>query len=150
MRCQRCGHKETRVLQTRELDGAIRRRRQCANCNARFNTFERYEVPEYYVVKSDERRETFQREKVLAGLKKACEKRPVSISTLEQTADALVDRLQERGETEIPSKLLGEWVMEALREIDQVAYVRFASVYRQFKDVGEFHDILQQLQKQPS
>lgn len=146
MKCPHCRHLESKVVQTRDVDGAIRRRRQCLLCDKRFTTFERPERLEYFVVKADHRREVFDREKVLSGLKKACEKRPVSITTLEAITEDIVETIAERGEVEVPAKMVGELVMEHLYKVDQVAYVRFASVYRKFQDVGEFHTIIEQLQ----
>lgn len=119
-------------------------------CKERFNTFEKIELLEKFVIKKDDRREPFKREKILAGLTRACEKRPVSIKTLEAIADSIEEHLHERGEAEIPSRQIGEAISDRLREIDPVAYVRFASVYRQFKDVGQFHEIVQELQKKPA
>jgi transcriptional repressor NrdR len=116
----------------------IRRRRECEQCSKRFTTYERVEEMLPLVVKKDGRRESFDRQKIVAGMKRACEKRPVSIATIEQFVDRLEQQLQESGDKEIPSSRIGEAVMAALHEIDQVAYVRFASVYREFRDINEF------------
>jgi len=119
---------------------AIRRRRECLGCKRRFTTYEKVEEVLPMVIKKDGRREPFDRAKVLAGLKRACEKRPISIATLETVADRIEKRIQERGETEVQTRVVGEEVMAELHQLDQVAYVRFASVYREFKDVEQFMD----------
>jgi transcriptional repressor NrdR len=119
---------------------AIRRRRECLGCKRRYTTYERVDEVLPMLIKKDGRREPFDRGKVLAGLKKACEKRPISIATLETVADRIEKRIQERGETEVQSRVVGEEIMAELRQLDQVAYVRFASVYREFKDVAQFMD----------
>jgi len=119
---------------------AIRRRRECLGCKRRFTTYERVDEVLPMLIKKDSRREPFERAKVLAGLKKACEKRPISIATLEAVADRVEKRIQERGEAEVQSRVVGEEVMAELYQLDQVAYVRFASVYREFKDVAQFMD----------
>jgi len=123
----------------------IRRRRECLKCQRRFTTYERIEAVLPMVVKKDGRREPFDRLKILSGLKKACEKRPVSIQLLEEVASRIEKKFQELGETEVPSKLVGEEVMRELRDLDQVAYVRFASVYQEFKDIGQFMSELKEL-----
>lgn len=120
-------------------DGAIiRRRRECERCSKRFTTYERLEEPLPVVVKKDGRREPFDRMKIVSGIKKACEKRPVSIDTIKKLVDEIERWVQEHSETELTSTSIGERVMEALHGLDQVAYVRFASVYRSFKDINEF------------
>jgi transcriptional repressor NrdR len=140
MRCPFCGHDDTRVVDSRlGKDGNnIRRRRECVACERRFTTYERIEETLPLVVKKDGRREVFDRQKVIAGMQRACEKRPVSISTIERVVDQIEQTLQESGEKEIPASRVGEAIMEALQSIDEVAYVRFASVYRQFRDINEF------------
>jgi transcriptional repressor NrdR len=120
----------------------IRRRRECLSCKRRYTTYERVEETMPVVVKKDGRREPFDRTKIVSGLKKACEKRPISMATIEAVADRIEKRIQELGETEIDSPLIGEEVMKELSQLDQVAYVRFASVYREFKDIHEFMDEL--------
>lgn len=130
------------------LDGtAIRRRRECPECGARFTTYERYELLPLIVVKKDGRRETFDRSKLLNGVLKACEKRPVSYETLERLVEEVELTLQRQGTTEIPSKFIGELVMGKLRQIDQVAYVRFASVYKDFREIDQFLEIVRELKK---
>jgi transcriptional repressor NrdR len=126
----------------------VRRRRECSACNRRFTTYERVEETTPMVVKKDGRRENYDRLKVVNGLKRACEKRPVSVDTIEAIADRIERGLQERGEKEIPSSAIGESTMRELHDIDQVAYVRFASVYRSFKDIGEFMVELEELLKE--
>lgn len=123
----------------------IRRRRECLGCKRRYTTYERIEENLPMVVKKDNRREPFDRAKILAGLKKACEKRPVSIGALGAAADRIEKRIQDKGETELPSREIGEEVMIELRELDPVAYVRFASVYREFKDIDQFMDTIRAL-----
>jgi transcriptional repressor NrdR len=125
----------------------IRRRRECLKCGRRYTTYERVEEILPVVVKKDGRREPFDRAKILQGLKKACEKRPVPVSVLEEIADRVEKRVQELGEAEVPSRVIGEEVMAQLHHVDQVAYVRFASVYREFKDVTQFMDELTALLK---
>ena len=140
MNCPFCSHVDTRVVDSRlgREGNNIRRRRECEDCGKRFTTYERVEEMLPLVVKKDGRRESFDRQKIVAGMQRACEKRPVSISTIEQFVDRLEHQLQESGDKEIPSSRVGEAVMTALHEIDQVAYVRFASVYREFRDINEF------------
>ncbi len=150
MKCPFCHDLDNRVIDSRlaKDGGMIRRRRECSHCKRRFTTYERVEEMLPMIVKKDGRREVFDRLKIIAGLKKACEKRPVSIAAIEQIADRIEQALQERGEKEVPSSVIGEAVMRELHKLDQVAYVRFASVYRSFKDVGEFMRELQDLIKE--
>jgi transcriptional repressor NrdR len=140
MKCPFCRDLENKVIDSRlSKDGhIIRRRRECLRCERRFTTYERVEEMLPMIVKKDGRREVYDRLKVVAGLKKACEKRPVSMERIEQTADRIEHMLQERGEKEVPSSVIGEAIMKALYDLDKVAYVRFASVYRSFEDVNEF------------
>lgn len=149
MRCPFCSEQEDRVVDSRvNRDGLmIRRRRECLGCQRRYTTYERVEETLPVVVKKDGRREPFDRGKMLHGLKKACEKRPVPVSVLEDIADRVEKRVQEMGEAEVPSRVIGEEVMTQLHHVDQVAYVRFASVYREFKDVTQFLDELTTLLK---
>ena len=140
MKCPFCGSIEDKVIDSRtsKEGDAIRRRRECLRCGKRFTSYERVEdlLPE--VVKKDGRRESFDRIKILTGLKKACEKRPIGIETLDNITDSIEKKLVGLGVKEIKSTWIGEEVMSSLRELDKVAYVRFASVYRQFKDINEF------------
>lgn len=140
MKCPFCSHEDTRVVDSRlgREGNNIRRRRECIECERRFTTYERVEETLPLVIKKDGRREPFDRQKIIGGMQRACEKRPVSISTIETTVDRLEQRLQESGEKEIDSSRIGEYIMQALQSIDEVAYVRFASVYRQFRDINEF------------
>lgn len=142
MRCPKCHKDEDKVIDSRiSRDGvAIRRRRECLPCGHRFTTYETIEPADLVVIKRNGSREPFDREKLLRGLAKACEKRPVSGEELEAATDAIIAELEREGSREIPSKLLGIKGMDRLHAIDPVAYVRYASVYRQFQDVGEFID----------
>lgn len=151
MKCPRCNCLDDKVIDSRMAkDGAaIRRRRQCLECAHRFTTYEEIEEIEMLVVKQNNAREPFERAKVLAGLKKACQKRPVAIEVLEASAEEIAAELGAEGRREIPSKHIGLKVMEKLQDIDPVAYVRFASVYRQFQAVGEFIEEIEHLEKRP-
>ncbi len=152
MKCQRCDSKKTRVVDSREgVDGrSVRRRRECESCSFRFTTFERVEESLPMVVKKGGQRESFDRYKVLTGMKHACEKRPVSVLDMEDAVKKIETALLESGDKEVSSEDIGEMVIEVLRELDQVAYVRFASVYREFSDISEFMDTLRQLAANPS
>jgi transcriptional repressor NrdR len=147
MKCPYCDELEDKVVDSRMArEGEIiRRRRECLVCKRRYTTYERIEESLPMVVKKDGRREPFDRAKILAGLKKACEKRPISIATLDAVVDRLEKQLQETGEGEIQSRAIGEAVMGELHQLDQVAYVRFASVYREFKDIDQFMEELKAL-----
>jgi len=147
MKCPFCGFVDTKVIDSRlgKEGNNIRRRRECVECERRFTTYERVEETLPLVVKKDGRREAFDRTKIIAGMQRACEKRPVSIAVIEKFVDRLEIQLQESGEKEVDSSRIGEAVMEALHAIDEVAYVRFASVYRQFKDINEFMSELKDL-----
>src|SRR6476661_3932323 len=140
MKCPFCGGLDNRVTDSRlsQGDEVIRRRRECEGCSRRFTTYERLELVLPMVVKKDGRREPFERNKVMAGLRRACEKRPVATEALDSLVDQLERALVESGDKEVVSSAIGEQVMLRLRELDQVAYVRFASVYRSFKDISEF------------
>ena len=147
MKCPFCSHDDTRVVDSRlgKEGNNIRRRRECVACERRFTTYERVEETLPLVVKKDGRREVFDRQKIIAGMQRACEKRPVSIATIEKVVDQLEQTLQESGEKEIPASRVGEAIMVALQAIDEVAYVRFASVYRQFRDINEFMSELSEI-----
>lgn len=140
MKCPFCGGIQDKVIDSRTSKdgGSIRRRRECLSCGRRFTSYETVEEIVPMVVKKDGRREAFERAKILGGLKKACEKRPISMNDLEGLVDSIEKKLTGMGVKEIPSSWIGEEVMSSLREMDKVAYVRFASVYRQFKDINEF------------
>lgn len=144
MKCPYCGFLDNKVIDSRlNKDKTItRRRRACDECNQRFTTYERIEVMLPMLVKKDGRREAWDRGKITTGLEKACEKRPVSTTDIDRFVDTIEGRLQDAGGKEVPTTRIGEWIMEALPELDEVAYVRFASVYRQFKDVNEFMEEL--------
>jgi transcriptional repressor NrdR len=147
MRCPFCSALDDKVVDTRPSDNdqVIRRRRECTGCGRRFTTYERVDEILPLVIKKDGRREAFDRAKILSGLKKACSKRPVPLDVLERAADQIERALEEAGEKEIPSTRIGDAVMAALRDIDEVAYVRFASVYRSFRDVNELMNELKNL-----
>ncbi len=140
MKCPFCGEHDNKVIDSRlSKDGAaVRRRRKCDACGRRFTTYEHVEEIPLIIIKKDKRREPFSREKVRAGIQKACEKREVSMNQIEEFIDDLERDLKESGEKEIPSAVIGEKIMSMLHDLDQVAYVRFASVYRDFKDVNDF------------
>ncbi len=148
MKCPFCGHLRDKVVDSRESkEGeAIRRRRECLSCARRFTSYERIDEIAYMAIKKDGARERFDRQKLVAGLLKACEKRPVSMAAIEGVADRVEAVLQERSEKEMSTGDIGALVMDELRRLDKVAYVRFASVYRQFRDIGEFMNELKDLQ----
>lgn len=147
MRCPYCGELENKVIDSRmaKEGNTVRRRRQCLACDTRFTTYERVERLPLVLIKKDNRREPFDREKILMGMQRACEKRDISIHTLERFIDELERELQELGEREISASIVGERVMRKLHELDDVAYVRFASVYREFKDINDFMSELKDL-----
>jgi transcriptional repressor NrdR len=150
VKCPFCDELEDKVVDSRmaKEGEVIRRRRECLSCKRRYTTYERVEESLPVVVKKDGRREPFDRSKILAGLKKACEKRPISTTIIEAVTDRIEKRIQEMGESEIQSRTIGEEVMKELHQLDQVAYVRFASVYREFKDIDQFMDELKALAQQ--
>jgi transcriptional repressor NrdR len=150
VKCPFCDELEDKVVDSRmaKEGEVIRRRRECLGCKRRYTTYERVDAILPMVVKKDGRRESFDRTKILAGLKKACEKRPISTATIETVTDRIEKRIQEMGETEIESRIVGEELMKELHQLDQVAYVRFASVYREFKDIDQFMDELRTLAQQ--
>ncbi len=152
MKCPFCGGPESKVTDSRASTGGdvIRRRRECETCTRRFTTYERVEEVLPLVVKRDGRREGFDRQKVLTSLRRACDKRAIPLAQLEQIVDGIERELIELGEKEIRAELVGERVMGRLREVDPVAYVRFASVYRQFRDIDELRSEIEQLSKTPS
>ena len=149
MICPFCGFRQDRVIDSRESKEGelIRRRRQCLSCQRRFTTYERIDEIPYMVVKKDGRREKFERQKVLSGLLRACEKRPVSMSTLAELVDEIESRLSESPEREVSTTEIGELLMERLHGLDKIAYVRFASVYRDFQDVEAFFSELENLMR---
>ncbi len=146
MKCMYCGCTDSRVVDSRPTeDGAIRRRRECEECKRRFTTYEKVEMLPVYVIKKDNRREVFDANKVRSGILKACEKRPVSLDDLENLVRQVEDRACQQPDQEVMTEQIGRIVMDGLRELDEVAYIRFASVYRQFKDVESFMSELQQM-----
>lgn len=152
MRCPFCGSIDTKVIDSRLASEGmqVRRRRECIDCGDRFTTYETAELVMPRIIKSDGTREPFNEEKLLTGVLRALEKRPVDTDSVDASISRIQHRLQSCGEREIASRKLGEWVMDELRNLDQVAYVRFASVYRSFQDVSEFRDEIERLEKQPS
>jgi transcriptional repressor NrdR len=150
MHCPFCQHEDTRVIDSRLSDdgSTVRRRRECPACSARFNTFETAELKLPAIVKHDGRREGFDERKLRAGLELALHKRPVGPDALDRLLANIVDMLRRSGEREVPSRRVGEWVMDALRPLDQVAYVRFASVYRRFEDVQAFREEIERLERE--
>lgn len=149
MKCPYCGQEEDRVLDSRPLEGAsiIRRRRECQSCHKRFTTYERLEDVPLMVIKSDERREPFSREKLREGIARACEKRPIGADAIERLISEIEYELQDYV-MQVPSRVIGEKVLKKLKDLDPVAYVRFASVYRQFQDIDAFHCELQKLKQE--
>ena len=149
MKCPYCGYDESKVIDSRPTDEGerIRRRRECLKCGKRFTTYEVIETVPIIVIKKDKSRESFDRNKLLNGLLRACEKRPVSIDTLERVVDEIEGSLQNSLDLEVPSSLIGKYAMEKLKTIDEVAYVRFASVYREFKDIATFKEELDRMMK---
>lgn len=147
MKCSQCQHLDTKVIESRDVaDGeAIRRRRECNNCDYRFTTYERLERPQLIIVKNNGNRELFSRDKLLSGLYRACEKTPITNIQLEQLVSDVEQQLYECGEPEVSSGKVGQMVMERLAALDEVAYVRFASVYRRFKDIAGFEQELSQI-----
>jgi len=149
MKCPFCGFQESKVIDSRHSEdgSSIRRRRECLSCQKRFTTYETVESLPIVVVKKDNSRQSFDRAKVLNGMVRACEKRPVSMADMERAVDEIVQSVQNSLDREVSTERIGELVMEKLRELDQVAYVRFASVYRQFKDLNTFMDELNKILK---
>lgn len=150
MKCPFCDHEESKVIDSRESKKgvSIRRRRECLKCQRRFTTYEKIEEIPYMVIKKDGTRQPFDSQKLLRGLLKACEKRPIPVGKVEEIVEEIESRLHERAEKEIKSSEIGTFVMERLKELDKVAYVRFASVYREFRDVKEFKQELEDLLKE--
>ncbi len=150
MRCPKCGGPDDKVIDSRSSrEGrAIRRRRECLRCGHRYTTYEQIERSELVVVKRDGRRETFSREKLLSGIQKACEKRPVGLATITEAAEQIAEDLVNTFDREVPVMAIGERVMDALRVLDKVAYVRYASVYRRFEEADEFVEVVTKLERQ--
>lgn len=135
MKCPHCGYVDSKVTDSRTVDESIRRRRQCLDCGFRFTTYERIQTANVFIIKKDLRREEFNREKLAIGIRKACEKRPLPTGIVEKLVDDIETELHRLGKVEIPSPVVGEIVMDRLRELDHIAYIRFASVYRDFADI---------------
>lgn len=136
MNCPYCGGRESRVIDSRSVNEGVRRRRKCLTCNSRFTTYERIQPHDIFVIKKDGRREEFRRDKLLLGIRKACEKRPLPTGAIDKFVDSIEAELYKVGKSEIPSSYIGDLVMEGLRKLDHIAYIRFASVYREFADIG--------------
>jgi transcriptional repressor NrdR len=133
--CPYCGYIDSKVIDSRDVNGGIRRRRQCLRCESRFTTYERFERASLFVIKKDGRREEFDREKLLNGIRKACDKRPLASDTVAKLVDEIEAELYRTGKAEIPTRTIGDMVMARLKDLDHIAYIRFASVYRQFQDI---------------
>ncbi|MFC2041423.1 transcriptional regulator NrdR [Chloroflexota bacterium] len=135
MNCPFCGYTDSRVIDSRDANGGIRRRRQCLSCNSRFTTYERLQPASLFVIKKDRRREEFDKNKLLSGIRKACEKRPLPTGAVDKLADDIEAELYDQGKVEIPSTVIGDMVIEKLKGLDYIAYIRFASVYHEFADI---------------
>lgn len=140
MRCPYCSYEDSKVIDSRDVNEAVRRRRECLECGSRFTTYERVQTAAQLVIKKDGLREEFSREKLMAGIRKACAKRPVSQETIEQTVDDIEAQLHKLGKGEVATSIIGDMVMERLRQLDGIAYIRFASVYRAFADIDEVRE----------
>ncbi len=152
MKCPYCGYQDSKVIDSRGVNDGIRRRRQCLHCDARFTTYERFHADSFMVIKKDGRREEFSRDKLTAGIRKACAKRPVSNEEIERLVDKVEEDLHHLGKVEVSSTTVGELGMKHLKELDRIAYIRFASVYREFADVESFRkeiDALARSQEKP-
>ena len=147
MRCQFCGHPDSRVTNSREVESGIRRRRECRQCGVRFTTYERIQSTPLLVSKRDNRREEFNREKLVTGIRKACIKRPIPFRTIEKMVEDIETELQHLGQGEVPSDIIGQMVMERLISVDRVAYIRYASVYRDFPDIESFERVVKDLRE---
>lgn len=145
MKCPFCGGTESRVKDSRDVGDAIHRRRECEHCKARFSTYERVEKSQLMIIKRDQRREAFDRQKLFVGISKACEKRPMPVEEIEKAVEEIEQELYRQGKLEIPSSVIGELVMEYLKRMDKIAYIRFASVYRSFNDIETMLEELQSL-----
>jgi transcriptional repressor NrdR len=150
MKCPYCGFEDSKVTDSRAMEGGIRRRRECLSCGQRFTTAERVELGGLVVVKKDGRREEFSREKILLGVRKACEKRPIPHGSVEALVDDVEAQVHDQGKAEVPTSFVGELVIDRLRELDEVAYIRFASVYRAFRDVDDLKEELAVLERNRS
>jgi transcriptional repressor NrdR len=145
MNCPYCGYRDSKVIDSRDVDNGVRRRRKCLACNARFTTYERLQSASLFVIKKDQRREAFDKNKLLVGIRKACEKRPLPTDAVDRLADEIETALYRQNRVEIPTAVIGDMVMERLKKLDFIAYVRFASVYRQFTDIGTLKRVVDAL-----
>ncbi len=145
MNCPYCSYYDSKVIDSRDINDGIRRRRQCLKCDSRFTTYERLQPTGLFVIKKDERREEFNRDKLLGGIRKACEKRPLPSGAVENTADDIEAELYRAGKLEVPSTIIGDMVMERLKELDHIAYIRFASIYRDFTDITTLKEVVDAL-----
>lgn len=150
MDCPYCGNQELKVIDSRDVDKGIRRRRQCLKCGVRFTTYERMQSASLFVIKKDERREEFNRDKLLTGIRKACEKRPLASGTIEKVVDEIEAELYRSGKVEVPGAVIGDMVMDRLRGLDHIAYIRFASVYREFADITALKQAVDDLAAEPA
>ncbi len=137
MNCPYCGKRDSRVIDSRSVDDGVRRRRKCLACSARFTTYERVQPHDIFVIKKDGRREEFSRDKLLLGIRKACEKRPLPTGAIDKLADTIEAELYKAGKSEVSTSYIGDLVMDGLKKLDHIAYIRFASVYREFADIGD-------------
>jgi transcriptional repressor NrdR len=149
MNCPFCGFVDSKVIDSRDVNDGIRRRRQCLSCAARFTTYERLQPASLFIIKKDQRREEFNREKLLSGVRKACEKRPLATGAVEKVVDEIEAELYSQGKSEVPSVLIGDLVMAKLKELDYIAYIRFASVYREFADIQALKEAVDNLVVNP-
>ena len=149
MNCPYCGHYDSRVVDSRDVNDGVRRRRECLKCGSRFTTYERLQPASLFVIKKDRRREEFSREKLLTGIRKACEKRPLPSGTVDKLVDDIEAELYRQGKAETPSAVIGDMVMERLKRLDYIAYIRFASVYRDFTDITALKEAVDNLVTSP-
>jgi transcriptional repressor NrdR len=145
MNCPYCKYSDSKVIDSRDVNEGIRRRRQCLSCNSRFTTYERLQPASLFIIKKDQRREEYNREKLLSGVRKACEKRPLPTGAIENSVNEIEAELYNLGKAEIPSTLIGDRVMEKLKQLDYIAYIRFASVYREFADIRALKEAVDNL-----
>jgi transcriptional repressor NrdR len=145
MNCPFCGFVDSKVIDSRDVNDGIRRRRQCLSCSVRFTTYERFQPASLFILKKDQRREEFSREKLLSGVRKACEKRPLPTGAVEKVVDEIEAELYGQGKSEVPSTLIGDLVMAKLKDLDYIAYIRFASVYREFADIRALKEAVDNL-----
>lgn len=150
MNCPYCGYNDSKVIDSRDVNEGIRRRRQCLRCENRFTTYERLQPASLFVIKKDGRREDYDRDKILTGIRKACEKRPLESGAVDRLVDDIEAELFQMGRTEIPSRTIGDWVMARLKGLDHVAYIRFASVYREISDISTLKEEVDSLVGQPT